>query len=106
MRIFKRSFELQSARFGRIFDSSLHVGDQTDWEEYWRMECLSFRKKIDALMPAGAKELIQIYDSHIHMTNNRLGIRIRDEAFIAFVLSQLYEGISVANFYPTKISIA
>lgn len=106
MRIFKRSFEVQMDRFGRIFDSSLHVGNQTDWEEYWRMECLLFRKQIDALMPAGEKELIQIYDSHIHMTNNRLGIRIRDEAFIAFVLSQLYEGISVANFHPTKISIA
>lgn len=30
--------------------------------------------------------LWSIYDSYIHMTNNRLGIHMRDEAFIAFLI--------------------
>jgi len=30
--------------------------------------------------------LFTIYDSYIHMTNNRLGIKVRDEAFIAFLI--------------------
>ena len=35
-----------------------------------------------------------IYDSYIHMTNNRLGIHLRDEAFIAFLILKGLESIS------------
>jgi thiopeptide-type bacteriocin biosynthesis protein len=105
-RLFQSSFELQSDRFKRIFDSALQNREPEDWEETWTQGCLSFREQLDASKPYNKKEMIQFYDAHLHMTNNRLGIHLRDEAFIAYVLKQLYGGVDVKVSHPTKISIA
>ena len=37
--------------------------------------------------------LFAIYDSYIHMTNNRLGIHLRDESFIAFLIFKGLESL-------------
>lgn len=39
------------------------------------------------------QSLFAIYDSYIHMTNNRLGIHLRDESFIAFLILKGLESL-------------
>lgn len=106
MHLFQSSFERQNGRFRRIYDNGSRDEKREDWEEIWALGCLSFRAQLDALKPWTKEEMIRFYDAHIHMTNNRLGVHLRDEAFIAYVLKRLYEDIDVTVSHPSKSSIA
>jgi len=87
--------------------SNLIWNDPSVVNEFWFNQTKKLNKKLNVLLkqqkiiaPLWLTEtstnhnftdtqiLHSIFDSFIHMTNNRLGIRLADEAFIAFLISK------------------
>lgn len=50
-----------------------------------------FYKQESAGIPVKSKERWAIYDSYVHMTNNRLGIRNQDEGYLGYILKRCLE---------------
>jgi hypothetical protein len=44
--------------------------------------------------PTVQQQLWPIFESYVHMTNNRLGIRNRDEAYLAYLMQQSLQALS------------
>ena len=46
-------------------------------------------KQLSEDFPKANQERWAIYDSYVHMTNNRLGILNRDEAYLAYIMVEM-----------------
>ncbi|MEL7145351.1 MAG: thiopeptide-type bacteriocin biosynthesis protein [Bacteroidota bacterium] len=108
---FSHTYESQQENLLGFFQQILGLlneGDIADtWLEHWVNGARKTRKKLDALMHEGTyqhtsyyefdeselytreqQERWSLFDSFVHMTNNRLGILNRDEAYLAFIVSK------------------
>ena len=108
---FNQTYEAQKENLTGFFRQILALLDEGDiedtWLEKWVNGAKQTRSKLDALMEAGTYEHTKYYefdeegeytieqqkrwslfDSFVHMTNNRLGILNRDEAYLAFIVSE------------------
>tara|TARA_B110000093_G_scaffold142272_1_gene153311 strand:- start:1325 stop:2239 length:915 start_codon:yes stop_codon:yes gene_type:complete len=100
---FKSSYEKQKKNINFItkkvwFDEQLEEVQLKDWSLYCKKLSRQIKESNKIILPKWiileadsklSKEkqtLWIIYDSYIHMTNNRLGIHLRDEAFIAYMI--------------------
>jgi len=102
---FVSSYKKQKNMIDHIARTIWLKKQEENWIDQWSLNCLELGEKIknnylNTKIPApewfefniklnASKEkqiLWSIYDSYIHMTNNRLGILLRDEAFIAFLI--------------------
>ena len=108
---FSETYETQRENllgfFAQILDL-LNEGDIEDtWLEKWVNGARATREKLDLLMADDQYEPTKyyefdkdgdytieqqkrwaLYDSFVHMTNNRLGILNRDEAYLAYIVSK------------------
>lgn len=50
-----------------------------------------FYREITGNIPVKSKERWAIYDSYVHMTNNRLGIRNQDEGYLGYIMKRCLE---------------
>jgi len=107
---FFSSFEAQKETISQLV-KILWEGNLEDKSlDRWKLQCNQFKKHIDKTiinMDGSQKEVLNkkiaynfedrpsvsydnnllfVYDSCVHMTNNRLGIYLRDESFIAFLI--------------------
>lgn len=93
---FKNSFLYQKHKLVELTNSTWYSPCQSDWEKKWRKVSRSLRNQLNKLYQkqeltspsfiSNDQYMWPIYESHIHMTNNRLGIHLRDEAFIAYLI--------------------
>jgi hypothetical protein len=71
----------------------------TDWFNIWLSDMKKIKTKLQSaqeknklLLPITQVHrtnlLWSLYESYIHMTNNRLGVTANDEALIAYIISQ------------------
>jgi hypothetical protein len=91
--------------------------DNNDFEEQWLNDWISgmrkIKTKLEALQNTGKlevphkehyrslpvnilpdnKERWSIYDSYVHMTNNRLGIRNQDEGYLGYIIMRSLEAL-------------
>jgi thiopeptide-type bacteriocin biosynthesis protein len=91
------------------------VAFEHDWLNQWRHDmqqvgcalrqahaqqqlCLPPERPVDPLStpPAAQQQLWPIFESYVHMTNNRLGILNRDEAYLAYLMQQSLQALSAA----------
>lgn len=102
---FDQSYTSQKDKINRLVQSSWENRQPGDWMRYWFQSCCRLHGAMQTIQASGAltppawfspsvdspvsltnQAAWSIYESHIHMTNNRLGIYLRDEAFIAFLI--------------------
>ena len=83
------------AAFDERFDQQLAAGVANLWELLqgdididWLREWREAMRPILAAVRARAAEPLPILFSYMHMTNNRLGVANRDEAWLAYLLSR------------------
>jgi thiopeptide-type bacteriocin biosynthesis protein len=108
--LFKNSYEKQKGNINFItkklwFEEEL----EKSWLIDWSSKCEKISRQIketnnpfslkgvifeNNLKLSNEKQaLFVIYDSYVHMTNNRLGIHLRDESFIAFLVLKGLESL-------------
>lgn len=79
---FKASYEEQKNRIESIIEF-IEKDLEEGWQAQWKSDCCEIASCYKAHDP---KNKYLVYSSLFHMTNNRLGIRINDESFIAFLI--------------------
>lgn len=79
---FESSYETQKDRIERMIECT-ETNQEEGWRAQWKKECSEIAGLYD-IHPPHDKHMV--YSSLIHMTNNRLGIHISDESFIAFLI--------------------
>lgn len=111
-KMYKISYEKQAARLHSIFDTlwTACVNRQKvdpEWFNTWITRTSTFSGQLLSALQAHkllispyksvglssnststGHELWNIFDSYVHMTNNRLGILNRDEGYLAFILKE------------------
>jgi len=111
LKAFQNTYDNQKDNLIAFFDQILELLNEDDFEDTWLATWVKgaekTKGKLDDIIADSAytptqyyeytetdiypKELqIQwaLYDSFVHMTNNRLGILNRDEAYLAFIVSK------------------
>jgi thiopeptide-type bacteriocin biosynthesis protein len=101
LRFFTNSYMNQKKNIDLLVKIIWEEGELDFWMKDWFLACKKFNlltKDVGSLEPEWfefnknlklsieKQALWSILDSHIHMNNNRLGIHLRDEAFIAFLI--------------------
>jgi thiopeptide-type bacteriocin biosynthesis protein len=79
---FKASYEEQKNRIESIIEF-IEKDLEEGWQAQWKSDCCEIASLYDAHEPT---DKYLVYSSLMHMTNNRLGIHISDESFIAFLI--------------------
>ena len=108
---FDQTYEAQRESLVSFFEQILELlkegGFEDTWLETWVDGAGRTRAKLDDLMDRGLYDTTKFYemkeeggfsidqqkrwalfDSYVHMTNNRVGILNRDEAYLAFIISK------------------
>lgn len=108
---FEDTYKNQEANLIAFFNQILDILDENDFEGTWLSTWVNgsadTEKKLNRLMENGEYTPTEyynysdediytreqqmkwaLYDSYVHMTNNRLGILNRDEAYLAFIISK------------------
>ncbi|MGB3463746.1 MAG: lantibiotic dehydratase C-terminal domain-containing protein [Cyclobacteriaceae bacterium] len=108
---FEGTYENQKDNLVGFFEQILEILNEDDfegtWLETWVNGSMETKEKLDQLIEKGAYDPTShynfseekqytreqqsrwaLYDSYVHMTNNRLGILNRDEAYLAFIISK------------------
>ena len=108
---FESTYANQQENLVAFFNQILELLDENDfadtWLEMWVNGSKKTRSELDGLIakdtytPTKYYEIAEqesfsinqqkqwaLYDSYVHMTNNRLGILNRDEAYLAFIISK------------------
>lgn len=101
---FNKSYILQKEKVKKIL-YTIYCNDNIDihfnkvWIDYWALSCKKASEKIskNANLYTNSEMMLILYDSYIHMTNNRLGIYLRDESYIAFILFKAFEELISEN---------
>jgi thiopeptide-type bacteriocin biosynthesis protein len=105
MSFFQKSYEQQSETIDYLIKIIWQEKENQVWRNEWKQYCQELKTLInepDNLKGINFSELKQfnkkskltskdqnmhtLFDSYIHMSNNRLGIHLRDEAFIAYLI--------------------
>jgi thiopeptide-type bacteriocin biosynthesis protein len=78
--------------------------DTVSWLNDWKRHTIETHQSIIELAQLNSDKIlsreesegyaIEIYQSYIHMTNNRIGLRNMDEAFVAFVIRKILKEIN------------
>lgn len=81
---FHDSYEKQREVILALLKGIWNTDQLSGWMKKWSIDC----KKMNDLKPIVPDEytLFSVLDSCVHMTNNRLGIHLRDEAFISYLI--------------------
>lgn len=91
--LFENSYSSQKVKINCMITSLLYTNSENHILSRWFSECKvilnSFSNNLDDV-----EQPHIIYDSFIHMTNNRLGIHLRDEAFIAYLIFTSIDDLS------------
>ena len=103
---FDRSYDKQKQKLVthlKLLKNGINTGtDDSDWLASWMQETIKtntyLQKTIELDNPHASKQenqstVISIYNSYIHMTNNRLGLNNIDESFIAYCLAKIYDDL-------------
>ncbi|WP_299136845.1 thiopeptide-type bacteriocin biosynthesis protein [uncultured Tenacibaculum sp.] len=100
---FNNSYISQEKVLTYISDTIWNDNEKSEWIDTWKLlskelrgltiESIEniktpswFKLNKDGKLSVEDQKIFSIYDSYIHMTNNRLGVHLRDEAFIAFLI--------------------
>ncbi|WP_257669574.1 thiopeptide-type bacteriocin biosynthesis protein [Parapedobacter tibetensis] len=67
------------------------------WEEQWLRCCQQVNVDLSTQHLIPPNQLVQYCENHIHMTNNRLGVYLRDESFIAFMIYTVFNETKICN---------
>lgn len=97
---FRKAYEKQQevlmANMGVLSVTS--ANDLNEDSLFWMTDWVNHVRTIDTLLTdifkeeeQRGKKIAEIYESYMHMTNNRLGINNIDESFIAYILLNLFE---------------
>jgi len=82
---FENSYLNQKVKINSLVSSLIYNDLSSNWFNKWFSDCKiisnDFINKSD-----NNEQLYFVYESLIHMTNNRLGIHLRDESFIAYLI--------------------
>jgi thiopeptide-type bacteriocin biosynthesis protein len=93
---FENSYLNQKVKIDSLVSVLFYDESSSECMNKWLSECKifanSFTNKCD-----NDEQLYFVYDSLIHMTNNRLGIHLRDESYIAFVLYKSFVELMPIN---------
>ncbi len=91
---FAKTFLEQKKKIVLIVSSALQQElEQTEsdeWEQSWLQWCQQVNMELYKKQVIPPSQLIQFCENHIHMTNNRLGVHLRDESFIAFMIYSVF----------------
>lgn len=107
---FEENFEKQGAAlvpFHRTMWEALQEGEEfeEEWLNRWIADMKSIYHKLqnavknneliikDGTVIKDRKDLWHLYDSYVHMSNNRLGILNRDEAYLGYLIKRSLESI-------------
>lgn len=108
---FESTYANQQENLGTFFNQIIELLKENDyedtWLETWVKGSIATKSDLDSLIekeaytPTKYYEILEdsgfskteqirwaLYDSYVHMTNNRLGILNRDEAYLAFIISK------------------
>ncbi len=82
---FEKSYLNQKVKVNSLISSIINNKLSNDRLNRWFYECNVILKSF-CNSNDNSEQLYFVYDSLIHMTNNRLGIHLRDESFIAYLI--------------------
>lgn len=101
---FKESYKKQETTTNYIVKAIWEELESIEWLGKWSKSCSKIKSLLmqvneediellnspyiheNSNLSIRDQKLFSIFDSYIHMTNNRLGIHLRDEAFIAYII--------------------
>jgi thiopeptide-type bacteriocin biosynthesis protein len=91
---FEKTYQEQRERIIRIVeDAAIFDKEEPEssvWEPKWAKYCQDIYVRASSQGQLVPVHLAQFCDNHVHMTNNRLGVYLRDESFIAFMLYKVF----------------
>ncbi|WP_167269767.1 thiopeptide-type bacteriocin biosynthesis protein [Dyadobacter arcticus] len=90
---FEKTFLDQRSKVLEIVKSVYNndrVAENREWEGRWLQCCRHISSEMNTEDGGSRMHLATFCDNHIHMTNNRLGVYLRDESFIAFMLYRIF----------------
>ena len=82
---FENSYLKQKNKINILVKTLIYDDLNDDWLNKWFCECNMISDAF-ADRSKNNDELYFVFDSLIHMTNNRIGIHLRDESFIAYLI--------------------
>jgi len=81
---FHNSFEKQRGAILSLLKGIWNTDQLSGWMKEWSIDCKKMNE-LKSVLP-DEEAFFSVLDSCVHMTNNRLGIHLRDEAFISYLL--------------------
>jgi thiopeptide-type bacteriocin biosynthesis protein len=98
---FAERFAPQREMLRRHVDAVWEVADSQDgagmpWLAVWSAESRTLLAELRGTFGGSLDPALPILVSYVHMTNNRLGVANRDEAYLAYLLARSLEGYEPA----------
>jgi thiopeptide-type bacteriocin biosynthesis protein len=98
---FEKTFLEQKEKIVSIvkntFLAEVGAAECENWEKEWIRHCQQVEMELSTKHLVPQDQIYQFFESHIHMTNNRLGVYVRDESFIAFMIYKVFTEIKIPN---------